>query len=154
MARSALRITLRASVAALALTLVLGSAPRQASADASQICRAFTMIAFAPTDLVMGPVIAAHDMHYGMTSQGDPILLMAGTAPLAYAWLLSLQAGGSVIRLASGVYEIIPGLFTLFREGPSTPLNRSVDESWALYSNDFGPCPVRIGVSYQTINEN
>ena len=150
MARSALRVT----AAAVALTLVLASAPKQASADASGLCRAFTMIVFAPTDLVFGPVIAAHDLHYGLTSQGGPILLQAFAAPIGYAWLVSLQFGGSVLRLASGVYEIIPGIFTLFREGPSTPLNRSVDEAWALYSDDFGPCPVRIGVSYQTINEN
>ena len=150
MARSALRIT----AAALALTLVLGSAPREASADASGLCRGFSMILFAPTDIVLGPVVAAHDLHYGLTSQGDPVLLQAIGTPIGYAWLLSLQLGGAVLRAASGAYEIIPGLFTLFREGPSTPLNRSVDEAWNLYSNDFGPCPVRIGVSYQTINEN
>jgi hypothetical protein len=154
MARSALRITGRSAVAALALTLVLGAAPREASADASGLCRAFSTILFAPTDIILGPAVAAHDMHYGMTSQGDPILLQTFAAPLAYAWLLSLQAGGAVLRAASGVYEIIPGFFTLFREGPSTPLNRSQDEAWALYSNDFGPCPLRIGSSYQTINEN
>ncbi len=150
MARSALRLT----AAALALALVLGSAPKPAAADASGLCRAFSMMVFAPTDLVMGPVIAAHDLHYGLTSQGDPLLLQAFGGPIGYAWLLSLQAGGSVLRFASGAYEVIPGFFTLFREGPSTPLNRSVDESWALYSEDFGPCPVRVGVSYQTINEN
>lgn len=138
----------------LALVLVLASAPKPASADASGLCRAFTMIAFAPTDVVLGPVIAAHDLHYGLTSQGDPLLLQTFAAAPAYAWLLSLQGGGAVLRLASGVYEIIPGLFTLFDDGPSTPLNRSVDEAWALYSSDFGPCPVRVGVSYQTINEN
>ena len=138
----------------LALVLALGSAPKQAAADASGLCRAFTMIAFAPTDLVLGPMIAAHDLHYGLTSQGDPVLLQGVAAGPAYLWLMSLQAGGSVIRVASGIYEIIPGIFTLFEDGPSTPLNRSVDEAWSLYSEDFGPCPVRVGVSYQTINEN
>jgi hypothetical protein len=147
------RIT-RITAAALALALVLGTAPKEAQADASGLCRAFTTILLAPTDLLLGPLIAAHDLHYGLTSQGDPLMLQfVGTGP-AYLWLLSLQAGGAVIRLASGIYEIIPGFFTLFDEGPSTPLNRSQDEAWSLYSNDFGPCPVRIGSSYQTINEN
>lgn len=146
--------SIRITAAALALALVLGSAPRDAAADASGICRAFTTIALAPTDIILGPMIAAKDMHYGLTTQGDPLLLQAVATGPGYLWLLSLQGGGAVIRLASGVYEIIPGLFTLFDEGPSTPLNRSQDEAWALYSNDFGPCPVRIGNSYQTINEN
>ncbi len=138
----------------LALVLALASGPKPASADASGLCRAATMITFAPFDVVLGPMIAAHDIHYGLTSQGDPVLLQTIAAFPGYMWLLSLQAGGAVIRLASGVYEIIPGFFTLFDDGPSTPLNRSVDEAWALYSEDFGPCPVRVGVSYQTINEN
>ncbi len=41
----------------------------------------------------------------------------------------------------------------LFREEPQGALFRSQDEAWAIYSEDFGPCPVRIGTSYQTINE-
>lgn len=146
--------TARITALVLALGLVLGAAPREASADASGICRAFSTILLAPTDVVLGPAIAAHDMHYGLTSQGDPLLLQAVTFAPGYLWLLSLQGGGAIIRLASGIYEIIPGLFTLFDDGPSTPLNRSQDEAWALYSEDFGPCPVRIGNSYQTINEN
>ncbi len=58
----------------LALVLALAFGPKPASADASGLCRAFTMIAFAPTDVVLGPIIAAHDIHYGLTSQGDPVL--------------------------------------------------------------------------------
>jgi hypothetical protein len=138
----------------LALVLVLASAPKPAYADASGLCRAFSTILFAPTDVVLAPVIAAHDLYYGLTSQGDPLLLQTVGAVPGYLWLLTLQGGGAILRLASGIYEIIPGFFTLFEDGPSTPLNRSQDEAWALYSNDYGPCPVRIGNSYQTINEN
>lgn len=148
------RLFARIAVILLVTVLAASAAPRQANADASGICRAITMIALAPTDFVFGPLIAAHDMHYGLTEISDPVWAqVVGFVP-GYIWLLSLQAGGSVVRLASGVYEIVPGIFTLFDEGPSTPLNRSVDEAWALYSTDIGPCPIRIGTSYQTINEN
>ena len=148
------RLTPRLVVAALALTVVLGAAPRDASADGTGLCRAFTTMLLAPTDILFAPVIAARDLHYGLISQGDPVALQAVGTLTGYLWLLTLQGGGAVLRFASGAYEVIPGIFTLFEDGPSTPLNRSQDEAWALYSEDFGPCPVRIGSSYQTINEN
>jgi hypothetical protein len=112
------------------------------------------MITLAPTDVLFGPFIAAKDLKYGMDEMGDPITMKIVGAIPGYLWLLTLQGGGAILRVISGALEFIPGLFTLFREGPSTPMFKSQDESWALYSEDFGPCPIRVGTSYQTINEN
>ncbi len=143
----------RVLVLTAAFGLLLGASPRSAEADASQLCRAFSNVVFAPTDLAFGPFIAAKDMHYGLTEIDDPLSIKAiGLAP-GYLFLNGLQIGGTIMRVISSVFEIGPGLVTLFQEGSQPVLFRNQDETWALYKNDFGPCPVRIGSSYNTINE-
>ena len=57
------------------------------------------------------------------------------------------------MRVIGGIFEFIPGMITFFQEGSQPALFRNHDETWALYKADFGPCPVRIGSSYNTINE-
>ena len=41
---------------------------------------------------------------------------------------------------------------TLFREDSPKPLFTSLNDAWADYSNDFGPCPVRAGVHWNSLN--
>ncbi len=136
----------------LGLVLVIGLAPA-AQADSTQLCRAVSSILLAPSDLILGPYIAGKDLHYGLTEQGDPMILKVIGTPPGYAYLVMMQLGGSIFRVIAGVFELPMGMFTLFREGAEGPLFKSQDETYALYSEDFGPCPVRIGSSYNTINE-
>ena len=42
---------------------------------------------------------------------------------------------------------------TLFREGSQPPLYRSAEDAWAIFADQYGPCPVKIGISYNTIND-
>lgn len=139
---------------AACVALALGLAtPSTASADPGQLCRAGANLLFAPLDLALSPFIAGKDLYYGLTEIDDPLAIkVIGAAP-GYAFLVGLQLGGGAIRGIAGGLEILPGLITFFREGEQGALYRSQDEAWALYSEDFGPCPVRLGTSYQTINE-
>ena len=141
----------RAALLSLTLTLLLGVQPNTAHADSTQLCRSISSIALAPTDILFSPYIAARDLWYGMSEWDDPQALRIGTAPLGYAYLNAMQVGGASLRVISGIFEFPLGLATLFREGSERPLFKSQDETEALYSEDFGPCPVRIGSSYQTI---
>lgn len=145
----------RALVAAGLFALLLTSlgAPRTASADTAQFCRANMNILLAPFDIALAPFITAKDMYYGLTEVGDEILIKIVAAPPGYLYLNTVQIGGGVIRIAAGVFEWFPGLFTLFREGSTGALFRSQDEAWQMYNTDFGPCPFRFGTSYNTINE-
>jgi hypothetical protein len=141
------------AVLALAVATLLTSLPSTASADAGQLCRAGANIVLAPLDLAAGPFIAGKDEYYGLTEIDDPLpLKIAGAVP-GYILLVALQGGGTVFREMAGVMELVPGMVTLFREGEQPPLFRSQQEAWALYSEDFGPCPVHIGTSYNTIND-
>lgn len=136
---------------ALALVASAGLTPRAASADASQLCRSLSSIVLAPTDILFAPVTTASDIRTGLADQDDhwlPIVL--GIVP-GYVWLNYVQVGGTILRIAAGALEFVPGLFTLPREQSPGPLFTSQDEAEAVLSTDVGPCPIRIGVHYNTI---
>ena len=144
---------LRAALVALAFAVALGGSPRQAAADATQLCRAGANIVLAPFDALLAPYIAAKDEYYGLTEIDDETELKAVAALPGYVFLMGMQVGGSIIRLIGGVFEIIPGVFTLFRDEPGPALVRSGEDAWAIYAEEFGPCPVKVGISYNTIND-
>ena len=141
----------RLSLLMVGLALLVAQ-PGEARADATQLCRSVSSIALAPTDVLLSPYIAGHDIWYGMMEWDDPLALQIGSAVPGYAYLIGMQVGGAIIRVISGIFEFPMGLASLFREGSQGALNRAQDETYAVYSNDFGPCPVRIGSSYNTIN--
>lgn len=145
--------TARVALAALVLAGALSAAPSPARADASQLCRAGMNLVLAPFDILMAPYIAGKDEYYGLTEIDDPMALKVVGAVPGYALLLGMQVGGALFREIAGVFEIIPGVVTLFREGSQPPLFRSQEEAWAVYSDEYGPCPVKLGVSYNTIND-
>ena len=147
------RAFLRSSILACALVATLGLHSTPASADPAQLCRAFSTMLLAPTDLVLGPYVVGEDLYWGLVDQEDPTWMKVAYGPPGYAFLLGLQAGATILRIAAGTLEIVPGLFTFFQDTSPDPLFTSQDESLAVYSEDFGPCPVRIGVHYNTINQ-
>ncbi len=153
MAQGVGSLWLRAALVALAFVVALGGTPRQANADASQLCRAGSNIVLAPFDALLGPYIAAKDEYYGLTEVDDETELKVVAAAPGYVFLLGMQVGGSIIRLIGGVFEIIPGVFTLFRDEPGPALFRSAEDAWSVSDTSFGPCPFKLGISYNTIND-
>lgn len=147
-------IGLRALLLALVLATLAGGVPSQARADAGQLCRSVANMVLAPSDMILGPFIAGKDEYYGLTEIDDPKALKVVGAVPGYILLLGLQTGGSIFRAIAGVMEFPLGVVTLFREGEQPPLFRSQQDAWTLWSDDFGPCPVHVGTSYNTINEN
>ena len=146
--------SLRALCLALVFAVLGGGFPSPARADAGQLCRSVANMVLAPSDMLLGPFVAGKDEYYGLTEIDDPVALkVVGTVP-GYILLLGLQTGGSIFRAIAGVMEFPLGVVTLFREGEQPPLFRSQQDAWTLYSDDFGPCPVHIGTSYNTLNEN
>ena len=145
----------RATVIAFAL-LLTGSVlamPRDAAADAHQFCRANMNLVLFPFDIALAPFISAKDMYYGLTEVDDEIVIKIVAAGPGYVYLTFVQIGGGVIRLTAGLFEWLPGLFTIRREGTTGALFRSQDETWQMWSTEVGPCPIRFGSSYNTINE-
>jgi hypothetical protein len=138
---------------ALLLAALVSVAPRTAHADASQLCRAGSNMVLAPFDFLLGPFIAGKDEYYGLREIDDPDALKAVGVVPGYLLLNGLQLGGSIFREISALMELPIGAVTLFRDGAQPPLFRSQEEAWALFSEDYGKCPVRFGTSYNTIND-
>ncbi len=146
-------IAVRAALLGLALAALVSGAPNVARADSSQLCRAGSNMILAPFDAALGPFIAGKDEYYGLTEISDPDALKAVGAAPGYVLLLGMQLGGSMFREIAALMELPMGMVTLFRDGAQPPLFRSQEEAWALFSEDYGPCPVRFGTSYNTIND-
>ncbi len=144
-------VLVRLSLVVFSLGLLIGPTA-DARADATQLCRSVSSIALAPTDVLFSPYIAGHDIWYGMMEWDDPLALQIGSAVPAYFYLVGMQVGGAIMRVISGIFEFPMGLAGLFQEGTQGALFRSQDDTYALYSEDFGPCPVRVGSSYNSIN--
>lgn len=137
---------------ALVLALTLGLVPERASADPGQLCRSVSTVLFSPTDVVMTPYIVYQDMMIGYEDYDDHwMAITVGTVP-GIAFLGFMQAGGALFRIVAGGLEFVPGLVTLFRSDSPRPLYASLDDAWSEYSNDFGPCPVRIGTHWNSLN--
>ena len=153
MAQGLRSLSLRTALLALALAVAVSGTASPAHADASQLCRSGANLVLAPFDVLLGPYIAAKDEYYGLTEIDDPMALKVAGAVPGYALLLGLQVGGALFREIAGVFEFLPGLVTLFREGSQPPLYRSAEDAWAIFADQYGPCPVKIGISYNTIND-
>jgi len=153
MAQGTGSLSLHTALIALALVAALCGTPSDANADASQLCRAGANLVLAPLDVLLGPYIVAKDEYYGLTEIDDPIgLKIVGALP-GYVLLLGLQVGGAIFREIAGVFELPMGVVTLFREGAQPPLYRSAEDAWAIFADQYGPCPVKVGISYNTIND-
>jgi hypothetical protein len=153
MIRSLREITVRAALLALLLASFGITLPGEARADASQLCRAASNMVLAPFDAFLGPFIAGKDEYYGIREIDDPAVIKGiGIIP-GYILLNGMQLGGSMFREISALMELPIGMVTLFRDGAQPPLFRSQEEAWALFSEDYGKCPVRFGTSYNTIND-
>lgn len=131
----------------------LGIVSEPAAADASQLCGAVSNIIFAPTDVVLAPYTVIDDMYWGMIDQDDSTLMKATLAVPGFLFLTGVTVGGAIFRVIAGGLEIVPGLFTFFQDSSPRPLFASLADSDAVYSEDFGPCPVKIGVHYNQINQ-
>jgi hypothetical protein len=139
-------VRLTALVGTVGLLCTLGSAP--AKADATQLCRSITTMLLAPTDALAAPYIAGRDEYVRMEENDDTTgVKIAYTVP-GYVFLTGVQVYGAAIRLVAGALEFVPGLITLFREGSTMPYFYDQHYGEALYSAEWGPCPIRVGTSY------
>jgi hypothetical protein len=142
----------RVLVLSLLVASLAGSVPGPAQADAGQLCRSVSTILLAPTDVIVAPYAIYTDMSIGYEDYSDHWLaLTTGTVP-GIAFLGFMQVGGALFRVVAGTLEFVPGLVTLFREDSPKPLFPSLDDAWSDYSEDLGPCPIRVGVHWNSLN--
>lgn len=142
----------RAIALTVLLALLVTLTPNRADAYGGQLCRAFSTVALAPTDVLLAPYIVYGDMKIGFTDYEDHWLAVTTGFLPGILFLNAMQVGGALFRLISGTFEVVPGLITFFREQPPKPLFPTLNDAWLEYSEDVGPCPIRIGAHWNSLN--
>ncbi len=102
----------------------------------------------APTDLILSPYLAGRDQYNRMQDNDDTTGVIVFYTVPGYVFLTAVQVYASAIRFVAGALEFVPGLFTLFREGKTTPFFYDQHNGEAMINQDWGPGPIRIGNSY------
>ena len=143
-------LLLRATLFLALVGVLLGAQPRSVRADPSQLCRAFSSIVLAPTDILFAPYISGRDAYSALSEEGKPYKVWVSFLP-SYPVFVLIQLGGTALRIVSGAFEVLPGLVSLFAEQAGQPLFAQQDQAPQIYRAELGPCPVRIGTSYWSV---
>ena len=143
-------LLLRATLVFALVGLLLAAQTRSARADPSQLCRAFSSITLAPTDILLSPYISGRDAYHALSETGEPYKVWVSFLP-SYPVFIVIQVGGAVLRIVSGAFEIMPGLVSLVTGQAGEPLFAQQDQAPQIYRSEVGPCPVRIATSYWSI---
>jgi hypothetical protein len=141
-------------VARLVATLGLAAAllaPAPAHAGYETFKRSVGNILFAPLDLVLSPVTAGMTEVHNLRNIEDTQLVQIFYAVPGYFWLTALNATASVIREATGLIELIPGMILLgLPEREMSPLFDPAERGNALVDQDTPVVNVKFGVDYAT----
>ena len=143
-------LPLRAILCFALVGILSGAHPREVRADPTQLCRAFSSITLAPTDVLLAPYISGRDAYNALSETGEPYQVWVSILP-SYPVFIVIQLGGTVLRIVSGAFEILPGLVSLFAEEAGGPLFAGQDRAPQIYRSELGRCPVRIGTSYWSV---
>ena len=139
-----------AAVFALASVAVIAAAP--ASATPQTLLRGVTNVLFAPLDAALAPFSTAIGIRDNMESIDDsPGVRLVYPIP-GFFYTTGLQIGGSMLRLATGVIEIIPGVPLLFMDTDIDALFATIDDAAALveFDSDILDGGYRFGLNYST----
>jgi len=131
--------------AALLLTCAVAS---PALASPETLKRSVSNILFGPLDFALGPVTGARSVYNNLRDIDDTMGVRVAYAVPGVVWNSAMQMSGGVLRLITGVIELVPGLFLLPFEADMDPLLAVVDRADALIDEEYDFMPVKIGVSY------
>ncbi|MDJ0849152.1 MAG: hypothetical protein QNK04_12305 [Myxococcota bacterium] len=141
--RRARRWLCAASALLLALTLA-----GPASASPETLKRSFQNMIFGPLDFVLGPIVGTRAVYNGLQNVDDSTSVRVAYAVPGVAWNSAVCMGGGVLRMISGILELVPGLVLLPFEADMDPLFAPADKSDALVWEDAGDFEIKFGVNY------
>jgi hypothetical protein len=138
----------RRLAAAAAVVSFVASVPGAASASPATLKRSISNITMAPVDLALSPVMAGMGLVRGLQEQDDSVGVKLAYPIPGFVWLTMLQAGSSVLRLITGVFEFVPGLLLLPFDADLEPLFDPSSENDALVDLDLVVYQLRFGIDY------
>ena len=136
----------------LALLTVLGLAqlalPATSAASPKPLARAVSNILFGPLDVLTSPIVAGKGIVTNLQDIDDTTAVRVAYTVPGFLWWTGVTIGAGVIRTATGILELVPGIFLVPFETDLKPLMPPVEDGASLfeYENDY--FPVKFGIDY------
>jgi len=146
--RSLVRSVRRRSLAVvLALPLALSLAS-PASASPETFKRSMSNLLFGPIDFALGPIVGTRAVYRSIQDIDDSTGVRVAYAVPGVVWNSAMCMGGGVLRLISGIIELVPGILLLPFEADMDPIFAPAERSDALVWEDTDWIVIKFGVNY------
>jgi hypothetical protein len=133
-------------VLALPLALSLAS---PASASPETFKRAMSNLLFGPFDFALGPIVGTRAAYYAIQDIDDSTGVRVAYAVPGVVWNSAMCMGGGVLRMISGIMELVPGIFLIpFEADIDPPIFAPAEKSDALVWEDTDWLVIKFGVNY------
>ena len=132
---------------ATALSLVVALASPAAATEVT-FQRAVTNLLFGPLDIALSPIVAPRSVYTNLQDIDDTTGVRIAYAVPGVVWNLAFNMGGGMLRVLSGVFEIVPGVLLLPFETDMDPIYAPPERAGALIDEDTHLGPIKIGIDY------
>ena len=132
---------------ATALSLVVALASPAAATEVT-FKRAVTNLLFGPLDIALSPIVAPRSVYTNLQDIDDTTGVRIAFAVPGVVWNLAFNMGGGMLRVLSGVFEIVPGVLLLPFETDMDPIYAPPERAGALIDEDTHLGPIKIGIDY------
>ncbi|MBT40808.1 MAG: hypothetical protein CL938_19940 [Deltaproteobacteria bacterium] len=119
-----------------------------ASASSATLKRAVTNLAFGPLDFALSPITGTTGVYRNLEDIDDSTGVRIVYAVPGVVWNTAFNMGGSVLRVFSGVLEMVPGILLLPFEADMSPLFAPPDRAPALIDEETDWLSIKIGINY------
>jgi hypothetical protein len=131
--------------------LLLFGAASPAAASPETLRRSIGNILFAPLDIALSPIVAAHSIYRNLNDIDDSLgVRLVYTIP-GFAWNTGLQIGAGAIRELTGLLELVPGLILLPFEADMDALFAPGEKANALVDVETPPLNIKFGIDYTSV---
>jgi hypothetical protein len=122
-----------------------------ATASPETLRRSIGNILFAPVDIALSPIVAAHAIYRNLNDIDDSLgVRLVYTIP-GFAWNTGLVIGAGAIRELTGLIELVPGLLLLPFEADMDPLFAPTEKGGAFVDIETPPLQVKFGIDYSSV---
>ena len=147
MPQTANRTAVRGRALLVAFWLCL-AVPATAEAGYETLSRSVTNMLFGPLDVVTSPVVAGRGIITNLQDIDDTTAVRVAYTVPGFFWYTGVTIGAGVIRTATGILELIPGLVLLPFDTELTPLMPPVQDAAALVDIENDYFPIKFGIDY------
>ncbi len=132
-----------------ALFLIVGlSAP--AAATEQTFKRAMTNLLFGPFDIALSPIVGPRSVYQNLQDIDDTTGVRIAYAVPGVAWNTAFNIGGGMLRVMSGLLEIVPGILLLPFEGDMNPLFAPPERADALIGEETSLTSIKGGSNHMS----